>query len=335
MEEKFKQIKDEIDKARNILILTHKAPDGDALGSVLALNLYLKREEKTTYIYVPAAPRFLSFLPCYNETQKKFFPQKFNFLSLAKNKDFDLIFALDYADKKRIELSQGITELLPQRVITIDHHLSGERIGKIKLIETRVSSTAEILYYFFKFLKIKIDKNLATCLLTGILTDTGGFSRENQDTKKLREIISELILAGGELFKIMASYQYIDFKRINALAKLLERIKRDEDLDLIYSLLLLSDFEKEEIDLSEPPIFPDFLSRIGDASVYLFLAEQKKGKVKGSIRIPPVPKIKINAAQLAEKFGGGGHREASGFTAKGTIEEVLERIKEELKKEMK
>lgn len=329
---KFNQIKKEIEKAKSILLLTHRAPDGDAIGSVLALNLYLKKQKKTTYLYVPAAPRFLSFLPCYDETQKRAFPQKFRFLSSAKGEDFDLIFALDFADKKRLELPQEMADISSSEVITIDHHLNNDGLGKIRLIESNASSTAEILYNFLKYLKIKIDKDLATCLLAGVLTDTGGFSRTNQNHREVEKIIADLILSGGELFKIMPSYQHIDFNRAKLLAKLIERTIKDEKLNLMYSYLLDADFEGERMNLSEPPIFPDFLSRIGDADLYIFLAQQKKGKVKGSIRVAiregPCAG-KINAVKLAERFGGGGHKEASGFTARGEINEVLEELKKE------
>ena len=237
LNQKFEQIKKEISKSKRILILAHRAPDGDAIGSMLALSLYLKRQKKKTCVFAHQVPSFLDFLPGYDKIQKK----------KLENNNFDLIFALDYASEERLEIPQGF-QLLQEKVITIDHHLrmSGKKIGKIKLIDSSASSVCEILYFFFKFLKIKIDKDLATTLLTGILTDTVGFSRVNQETRKVEKIIADLISSGGQLFKIMAAYQHLDIDRGKILTKLLERAEKDEELNLIHSYLLLSDFEAKK-----------------------------------------------------------------------------------------
>lgn len=318
--QKFNQVKKEIQKAKRILIITHRAPDGDAVGSALALKNFLESQKKKVFVFMPQPPKFLSFLPGFETIQKK----------SPNNSNFDLIFALDYADKSRIELPQKFI-LSPQKIITFDHHLSGERIGRIKLISPCASSTAEMLYGFFKSQKIKIDKNLATLLLTGILTDTVGFCRSSQEHQKVEKIIGELISAGGELFKIMSNYQHLDLKRVKILAKFLERAEKDKNLNLIYSYLLLSDFKKEKgLNLSEPPMFPDLLANVGDADIYVSLVEQKK-KTKVSLR----SYNGINVSKIAQKFGGGGHKYAAGCRIEGRIFEVLEKIKDELKKEQK
>lgn len=317
---KFNQIKKEIKQAKKILILSHRAPDGDAIGSALALKLFFKRQKKEAVVFIPQPPKFLNFLPGFQELQT---------VKMFKDSRFDLIFALDYAVKERLEVPQNI-KLLSQKIITIDHHLTGRRIGRIKIIDPYASSTAEILYLFFKSQKVKIDKDLATLLLTGVLTDTVGFSRSSQDYSKVEKIIGELILAGGRLFEIMAAYQHLDLKRAKILARFLERAEKDEKLDLIYSYLLVSDFKEKGLNLSEPPIFPDFLASIGDAEGYVSLIEQKN-KVKVSLRSCN----RFNVAKIAKKFGGGGHKYAAGCKIKGGIFEVLEKVKKELKKERK
>jgi len=315
---KFNQVKKEIQKNKRILILTHRAPDGDAIGSALALNYFFQKQKKQAFIFIPQPPKFLRFLPGFEKLQQK----------PPENPNFDLIFALDYADKERLEIPQNI-KLLHQKVITFDHHLSGDRIGKIKLIGPKASSTAEMIYLFFKFQKVEINKNLATLLLTGILTDTVGFCRSSQNYQKVEKIIGELILAGGELFKIMSAYQHLELSRAKILAKFLERAEKDGNLNLIYSYLLMSDFKGEKgLNLSEPPIFPDFLASIGDAEIYLTLIEQKH-KIKVSLR----SYNGVDVSRIAQKFRGGGHKYAAGCKIEGNLFEVLERIKKELKKE--
>ncbi|HOA47593.1 MAG TPA: bifunctional oligoribonuclease/PAP phosphatase NrnA [Candidatus Pacearchaeota archaeon] len=315
---KFNRIKKEIQEAKRILILSHRAPDGDAVGSSLALHTFLKRQKKKSVVFISQPPQFLKFLPGFDEIQRK---------PLFKNDNFDLIFALDYANKERLEKPQDF-QLLSRKTITIDHHISGKRVGKIKIVDSKASSTTEVLYYFFKFQKTKIDKKLATLLLTGILTDTVGLSQSGQNHRTVEKIVGELAIAGGDLFKIMAAYQNFDFKRAKILAKFLERAESDEKLNLIYSYLLKSDFNGEKgLNLSEPPMFPDFLSSIGEAKVYITLIEQKD-RIKVSLR----SRNGINVAKIAKKFGGGGHKYAAGCKIKGDIFEVLKKIKKELKK---
>lgn len=319
LKEKFERIKKEIKKAKNILILTHRAPDGDAIGSSLALNLYLKKQKKAVFIYILGASKFLNFLPGFDEIKTKF-PRKPN---------FDLIFALDYAGEERIEIPYHFL-LEPKKVISLDHHPGGKRVGKIKIILPKFSSTCEILYYFFESIGEKIDKKMATCLLTGILTDTAGFAFLPQRSGAK---VARLLEAGGELSKIMKNYNFLTLPRARLLAKMIERIQKDKELGLIWSYLLLSDFEeqKDRYFLSEPPIFPDFLSQIDRAKVHLFLVEHKNGKVKASLR----SHNGIDVAKVARKFGGGGHPSAAGFKIKGKIGEVLEKVKVELKKRTK
>lgn len=315
----FKNIKEEIDKAKNILFLTHRAPDGDAIGSVLALNLYLKKQKKNTYIYILGAPRFLNFLPYFEEIKTK----------SPKHQDFDLIFSLDYAGEERLEKPFHFF-LDKRKIISIDHHPEGKIIGKIKLILPFASSTSEILYYLLDSIKAKIDKNIATCLLAGILTDTGGFSFASQNSER---VVGKLLKEGAELSKIMERYNSFSLSRARILAKMISRIKRDEDFEMLWSWLSFDDFkrEKERSFLQEPPIFPDFLSRIDKAKVYLFMIEYKNGRVKGSLR----SRQGVDVSKISQSLGGGGHKSASGFKTTGTIKEVLEKVKRELKKELK
>lgn len=318
MEDKFNQIDKEIKKAKKILLLTHKAPDGDAISSVLAFNRYLKRKKKKVFIWLPSILKFLSFLPGFEDIKKPPFS--------LKEELFDLIIVLDYAEKKRIEVSPQFF-LNPSKIISIDHHPGKGKIGKIKLNFTKAVATTEILYYFLKYKKEKIDKEMATIILAGILTDTVGFSFGN---KKTEEIIKDLLEKGAEFFRLVRSYRELSLGRARLLAKMILRIKKDERLNLIYSWLSCSDFkkEKEKMIFDSPPIFPDFLSLIKEAEIFLLFNKRKKRKLKVSLR----SRNEIDVSKIAKKFGGGGHKKASGFTVLNKkIPEILEEIKEELK----
>lgn len=315
----FQTLRKEIQKAKEILFITHRAPDGDAVGSALALNLYLKRQKKVTYIYMLGAPHFLNTLPHFQEIKTK----------APRNKKFDLTIALDYAGEERLEVPPQFT-LDESKIISIDHHPGGKRIGRIKIINTSASSTCEILYNFFKTIQERVNHEIANCLLAGISTDTAGFSFL---TRRSEKIVSELLDRGAELSKIMKGYNSISLSRARILAKMISRIKKEEELDMLWSWLTLEDFKKarEKSFLQDPPIFPDFLSYIGKAKVYLLLIKYKNDRIKGSLR----SRNDVDVSKIAESLGGGGHKSASGFRTTGTIQKVLAKIKEELQKEIK
>ena len=320
-EKKFKKLEEEIKKAKNILLLTHRAPDGDAIGSLLALNLYLRKKRKKIYLFSSSLPQYLSFLPHYNKIQRK----------IPEKNDFDLIITVDYADAKRIDIPLGI-DIDENKVISIDHHLnlSGDKIGKLKIIDSTASSVAEVLYNFFEQIGEKITKEIATCLLIGVFSDTIALSRLKEKSKK---ILVGLLEKGADIANIAESYAKMSFSQGKILQMVLKRLKKYNKIGLIYSWLSFKDFkeikksfgdkENSELYLQEPPVFPDFISHVGEAKVYLFLVEFKSGKIKGSLR----SRSKINVAEIAKRFGGGGHREASGFFTKGTIQNVLEEVK--------
>jgi len=326
----FKEIKKEIDKSKKILLLTHRAPDGDGIGAILALYDYFKKRKKKVFVFSNNPPYYLSFLKNYTQIKK----------SIPPKEKFDLILALDYADDRRIDLPPNLN-IKKEKIISIDHHLDAKIIGDLSFVDSKASSVCEIIYDFLKFLKAKITIEMANALLTGIFTDTVGFERVF--SRKTKKIIVELLSKGAEIEKIVNSYYNITLFQAKLLEKILSRIKEEEDLKLIYSWLSFSDFseikkefknkkESSELFLQEPPIFPDFLARIGSADVYLFLIKLKKDKIKASLRSRTK---KINLAKIAEKKGGGGHKEAAGFFMKGSLKEAIDFVKEEIKKVQK
>ncbi len=317
LKEKFFLVKKLIEKSEKILILSHKAPDGDALSSSLAMHYFLKRKNKKSFPFLLNPPKYLSFLEGYNEIEKK--------TKRIRKIDFDLILLLDYAGKDRIEIPVKF-ELDEKKCITFDHHPEDFHIGKVKIIEEKFASTTELLYEFFLFLKEEITPSLATILLCGIITDTAGGRRFSQESLKK---VAELILKGADLKKILERYYSFSLERGKLLGKLLSRIKTQQNLEVLYSYFLLDEIKKaKDFSLLEPPIFSDFLTQIEGYDIYLFLCEQKKGKVKVSLRSK-----KTDVSKIAKKFGGGGHKKAAGFRRKGKIKEILKKLLKEIEKE--
>jgi len=317
LKEKFFLAKKLIEKSKKILILSHKAPDGDALSSTLAMHYFLKRKNKESHPFLLNPPKYLSFLESYDEIERK--------SKKIRKINFDLILLLDYAGKDRIEIPAKF-EIDEKKCITFDHHPEDFHIGKVKIVEEKFASTTELLYEFFLFLKEEITPPLATMLLCGIITDTAGGRRLPQESSKK---VAELILKGADFKKILEKYYSFSLEQGKLLGKLLSRIKTQKNIGVLYSYFLLSEIKKaKDFSLLEPPIFSDFLTQIEGYDIYLFLCEQKKGKVKVSLRSK-----KTDVSKIAKKFGGGGHKKASGFRKKGSLKEVLKQVLKEIEKQ--
>ncbi|MCK5460311.1 DHH family phosphoesterase, partial [Candidatus Parcubacteria bacterium] len=186
----YKKITSAINSAKNIVITTHQNPDGDALGSVFAMSKYLEYCGKKNQIFIDGGIKNDYSLPFLN----------FNIEKNVNWKDVDLLISLDAGDLKRVGLER-IEELLKEKiVINIDHHPSNEYFGNINLVENLAASTTEILAQFFNFVGFQIDKNTATALLLGILTDTNNFANKNTTVNSFN-IVAYLLDKGANLQK--------------------------------------------------------------------------------------------------------------------------------------
>ena len=163
--EQFKQIDEILRGARRVLVASHENPDPDAVSSVLTIHNVLKNEGLESLPYLPTiAPKNLNYLPGFFEIQYQ-----------IDNFEPDVLFALDYGDFKRLRLPSRISNKSQLDIVTIDHHVESDQKGKIKILEPEFSSTSEIVYHWLKYKNIEINKDVALCLLSGIISDSGGF----------------------------------------------------------------------------------------------------------------------------------------------------------------
>lgn len=318
-----KQIKELLKRAKSVLIASHENPDPDAVGSVLALHQVFKKMGLKSSCYSPnPPPKYLKFLPDFFEIQIKNETKRDLDFS-----NFDFFFCLDYGDFRRLHLPDSLHQ---RKLITIDHHLGDQR-GEIKIIHPEISSTAEIIYNLLKEIKTEINKDIATCLLTGMVFDTGLFSHFSTSSQTI-SITADLLSKGVPFTKIIRhalnpGFQPHLFSQYAKIwGKVLSRIKFDEKTGLVYSWISYEDFKEYRDSLPDLTRILSIISSAFPASLTLFLVEYKKGEVRGSLRSEPF-KGK-NVASLATALGGGGHLYAAGFKQKGTIEEVLKKVME-------
>ncbi len=317
LEEKFRQVKKILDTAQNILIATHIEPDADGLGSALALKIALEKQGKKVIVF--CADRVPDFL--------KFLPQSHEIKSQASLEEVSVIFGLDYGSFERLHLPNYRLEIdAALSFITFDHHAIGKHLG-LQILDGGASSTAEIIYLFLNFLKMPLDRHLATCLLSGIYDDTGGFHHPNTSAQTLK-IASRLLLAGAPLTKIAKLTTQTGLpQEISAWQKIFSRLQMDEKTGLIFSWLSYQSLRKTNVDFKRSEVV-NLLSAAPEAKAALLLAEKTPGQIDGSLRSQKGRGV--NVAKIAQRFGGGGHQLAAGFRTNLKMAEIISAINESL-----
>lgn len=307
-----------------IVILSHRSPDGDSIGSSLGLFHYLKEKHQVKVISPDPVPPFLHWLPSFDSAIN--FEKNEQEARLAIS-SASIIFCLDFNDPSRMG---SMEDAYKQRkddcyVVNIDHHQNPSNFADFQISNTKASSTCELIYEFLEQLdsNFNLSKEMAACLYTGILTDTGSF-RFSSTSSKTHQIAAELISTGIEVNKI---YQNIFDNYSQDRIKLLGFALKDK-------LKLYPDFHAAIIDLSEREL-QKFNFQKGDTEGIVnfplsiswvklaVLLTQKDGIVKISFRSKG--NFKVN--ELANKhFNGGGHENAAGGMSTESMQETIERL---------
>ncbi len=304
------QAEKSINSAEKILLISHKGPDGDTVGSAIALYDYLtsigKEVLPVCYDLIPEPFYFLPHIEAYEQ----------EFVS----EDYDLVIVLDCGAHYMTNFHETHPELFDKSrpVINIDHHPSNDGFGTINIIQTISCSTTRIIYEMFKMLKWPINRNIATALLTGLYTDTGSFMHSNTRPSTLRTA-GDLLLKGGDLRKIR---KYIFKTTPISSLKLWGRVLKNihiNDKGVTMTVLNEKDFEETKAHYSELSGVIDYVNSVPGSDFSVMLTE-RDGKVKGSLR---TLKDDVDVAAIAGEFGGGGHKKAAGFTVPGHLEKEI------------
>lgn len=313
LEEKYKEAFEKIKEAKNILVVTHYRPDGDALSSMGVMIEYLESLGKKYVAYCSDVP-----------------PYQFNFLphveKIVSNKEalnfaeFDLFIALDCGSLSRTNLTKEIGHRHKgQLAIEFDHHPKIDNYSDVEVRNAKASSTAEVLYYFLKVNKIRFNKNFANCVLTGILTDTGNLLYESTSEKTIK-ITSEMLVYGARYPVILENtWRNKSLLSMRVWGKAMSNLKINSFYNFAYSFLTKDDIKNSGVTEEELEGIPGFLSNLSGVKALVFLREEEGGKIKGSLRTTH-PSVDIS--KLAQVLGGGGHKRASGFVIDGRFEEI-------------
>ncbi len=311
MKKEFAGGEELVRRAKKILLAAHNDPDGDAVGSILALKMGLEKLGKEAVCFcAPAIPADFRFLPGAGEVKKK-----------PDLNGIDLIIGLDYGSFERLKLDPKEIEGI--ELLTFDHHQVDRQRGH-KIINPDYSSTCELIYDFLNYLKVRIDREIATCLLAGIYDDTGGFRHPNTSARTL-EVVADLLSRGALLQKIVFSCSKSGFRaKINSLHKALERLKLDAELGFIYSVITFEEVTELKNEL-DPTGVANILNSIPEANIAALLIEREPGSIE--VRLRSRKGQGIDVAKIAQNFGGGGHKLAAGFQSEIEPELIIEKIK--------
>ncbi|MEK7202789.1 MAG: bifunctional oligoribonuclease/PAP phosphatase NrnA [Patescibacteria group bacterium] len=303
---------DIIKNAKQILLVTHEMPDGDAIASACAMAEILKFNKKSFIIFCPDKP------PC----QYNYLPHLEKFSAIHNFSQADLIIILDCGTLKRTNLKKEILERAEkQSIMEFDHHPKVDNYADIEFKIPEAASTTETLYSFIKNNKIKINKNLANCVLTGIITDTANFLYPSTSSRTIN-IASEMLSKGAKLPLIMENTRRNkSMIAMKTWGKAMSNLKINKKYNFAVSVLSQADID-DSLTEEDMEGISGFLSNLENVSGLMFLREQKDGNLKGSLR---TSNNNVDISHLARLLGGGGHAKASGFTVEGKLKKVGEK----------
>lgn len=300
---------DEILKNNNIVLFAHSSPDGDAIGSVLGLYNALTKIGKKVYVIIDAPPQKYSFLEGFNQ------------IKITKEEDYDLAIILDTTTLERVGDPNNIISRA-KKTIVIDHHKSNESYGNLNFVST-LPACAEVVYYLIKEMNISLDYNIASALVTGILTDTNSLSNDNvsSSTFTVMAHLSNFTNISKIHKKVLGTITYSQFELRKIVNNNLEFYK---DGKIVFSFITEEMLNKLSAKKEDTDLLAGTGREIENVEVTIF-ARIYNNFVRISLR-----SNNVDISSVASHFGGGGHAQASGITTEKKIEEIKDKLIEEV-----
>lgn len=308
----------EINKADSIAILTHQNPDGDAIGTSTALYNGLVNLNKNVELIIPEYSRVFNEVPGIEDAKKE-----------GSRKKYDLAISVDCATIKLLNGWSNYFEDAKERIV-IDHHSSNSMYGDINYVDVDAPACAQVMYVLFRYWNWKITKEIGTSLMTGIITDTGGFQYPGV-SKETFEIASNLLMQGVNISKIYKKVMATHSKSSFELKKIaIDRMEFLENGKITFTYITKEDEEKVSAETGDYEGIVNEGRDIEGVEVSIFLHEMDDG-FKASLRA----NNDVNVSDVCMMFGGGGHSRAAGATMQGEPEQIKEKLVIEIKRQLK
>ncbi|MCI0636372.1 MAG: bifunctional oligoribonuclease/PAP phosphatase NrnA [Actinobacteria bacterium] len=295
-----------IEGANEIVLACHQGPDGDALGSMLALQLALRKRGRNAIASWGSepfsVPRHYAFLPALDGLTP---PQK---VPEAP----ELMVTFDCGSFERLGTLEPNARAA-KGLVVVDHHVSNDAFGTVNLVDAEVAASAVVVYHLVKRMGIELDHDIATCLYTGVLTDTGSFKYRNT-TPEIHAIAADLLshgIAHDEIARLVYDTHPVGYLKLLGIA--LERAEVVPEASMIWTWITNADLRRCRVDMEDTEAVIDSVRTADVADVACVLKELDDGTYKVSMR----SKGSANVGAVCESFGGGGHALAAGFTSNG------------------
>ena len=324
IEQAILEITAELSQARNIVIVPHKGPDGDAIGSSLGLMHFLKNKGHNVDVIAPNEyPRFLKWLPG-NDQVMIYEKDKTKADELIN--DADIVFALDFNHLNRSGDMQEVLTASQAVFIMIDHHREPSDFANYTYSDAEMSSTCEMVYHFIDKLRAveKITPEIATCLYSGIMTDTGSF-RFSATSAETHRVIAHLIDKGAVNHEIHNNiFDTFNENRLQLLGTALQNLRVLPEYKTAYITLSQEELDKHNFQKGDTEGFVNYGLGIEDVIFALIFIENKQ---EGIIKISFRSKGDFNVNEFARAhFEGGGHNNAAGGKSELSIEDTVAKL---------
>jgi len=304
----FQKAVDLINKASSILLTTHTRPDGDACGCLAAMSEALVALGKKAGVDV--------------SLQK---------LTEGDLGEFDLVMIIDTDSFSQLPEFEKYLKENKKPVLVIDHHLTGDHLGAVELVDSSAAAVGLIVFELFKYANWPVTEKVAQALFVAVASDTGWFQFSNTDSRVFRSC-AELIEAGASVpesyHKLFQSYTP---QRLKLIVAMLNTLELHFDGRFATQYLLQRDFEQTGAALEDTENLINECKRIGTVEVAALFVELKDGRIKCSLR----GSNNIDVRKIAEKFGGGGHKMAAGTHLTGPLQDAINLIKAEIEKQLR
>ncbi len=305
-----------LQSCKTILISVHKSPDGDALGSQIALMLALEKMGKTVTAHnLDPVPEIYRFLPHQN---------RISFGPVVAGR-FDAMMVLD-ADPPRTGLFAN--DYPAATLINIDHHITNPVIWPITWLDAGASATGEMIYQLITQAGLPLDRDMALCLYTAIFTDTGSFRYSNTSPQCMR-IAATLLEAGADPWLVTENvYESYSFNRLKLLGTVLGEMERSPDKRMAWVVVTDELYQKTNTTSEDTDNFVNYVRSVSGVEVAILFRQTAPQQYKISLR----SKGRVDISSLAQALGGGGHKNAAGSTLDGTLDDVRRKVLGEVAK---
>lgn len=304
----YDSARDALRRAGRVLLIAHKKPDGDTLGAALAFFHFCRGQQIPVDLF------------CADPIPRQYWymagSEKFSSDMAMFRRPYEAIALFDAGDVRMAGIATALKQMKkPPVILNFDHHVTNERFGTVNIVDVTASSTTEVVYRFLQYHGLALTSVVATCLLTGVMTDTGNLTNP-ATTESAFVTAAELLRHGGKIHEIanrLVRNKTVAMLRLWGIV--LSRLKHDPTLGISSTVIFLHDIVQCRVASDSVEGIANFLGMYLDSRVVLVLREAEPHVFKGSLRTTE----HIDLSLVARRLGGGGHKKACGFTVRGQI----------------